>query len=233
MAPTIAHVVVTNGRQDYLEKTMQQCFLNVGWDNLKLIGCYIVDDSGDPKYREWLAARFPRYEIVPVGDTPQGYARAMKTVWKTVKRSGADYVFHLEDDFLFRNPVMLSDLVTVLQDDPGLAEVAFVRQPWFQNEIRHGGLIKALEVRQVGPFTDMVSKSGINYIKHRAGWTTNPCVYPRWVTNYRWPNGTYSEPFFGKELLKNPKIAFAYYGHKEDKPRCEHIGVVKMGNSTE
>lgn len=231
--PSIIQVVVTNGRQKYLARTLIWAKKHVSFDGLDVVGRFIIDDSGDKKYRSWLKSTYPEFLVIEVGDTPQGFHTAMDTVWATIHATTTDYVFHLEDDFIFPHNVALRDCVSILNENPYMCQVAYKRQPWFANEIKHGGMIEALEHRNIGPFKERVSKEDhLPFIEHRALWTANPCVYPKWlVTRYPWPQQDWSESIFGKELFRDSRITASYFGHKADEPACIHIGKDKLGKS--
>jgi len=227
----IIHTVLTNGRQMYLARTMLWASKNVSYDGLKLVGKFIIDDSGDSKYRKWLRDTYPDYLVVEVADTPQGFEYAMNKLWDVVRSADTDFVFHLEDDFLFPDPVSLIDLVSILNENTSMSQVAFKRQPWFANEVAQGGLIQALE-RNQNVFTDKTSAAGIKYTEHRVLWTANPSVFPKWlIEKYPWPLESWSESLFAKSIFRNPGITSAYYGHKYDEPACIHIGKDKLGRS--
>jgi hypothetical protein len=232
MTTKIAHVVLTNGRKAYLARTMYFAEQNVSYEHLDVVARIIVDDSGDSVYRAWLRDSYPTYQVIEVSATPSGYTTAMACVWDVVAGLNTDYVFHLEDDFLFEQPVSLWRSVSILDDNPLMAQVAFKRGPWFANEHKHGGVIQALEHRNRNMFVDEISKrDNIPFTEHRVLFTTNPCVYPKWITEYPWPTEQWSESKFGQSLFTDPHITCAYLGHKHSAPTCTHIGVDKLGHS--
>jgi len=179
----------------------------------------IVDDSGSPDYREWLRQQMPGWTVTAVDqDSPAGYSAAMRYVWSLA--AGYDFVFLIEDDFVFEQPVFVSALVEVLIENPHLAQLVLLRQPWFQNEIDHGGLLEAIEARGV----ELLRRP--EWVEQRATWSCNPTVFRggQWILNHPWPSGAGSEYRFGQELFKSePSTVSAWYGVGKT-PWVRHVG---------
>lgn len=223
MNVSIPVVTLTNGRRDCITRTLPSAMKHLtGLGNV-----VIVDDSGDPAYRAWLAERFPDAPVTAVAPRPAGYWQAMRTVWSVARASGADAVFFLEDDFVFPGDVDLTDLNHVLSKQPHLTQIALLRQPWFANEIAAGGLIEALEV-QGQTFTERTDGAH-NWIEHRAVFTGNPSLIPARTFTRDWPEGAWSESRFGRMLFADPDAHSAYWGRRDDPPRVEHIGHQRVG----
>jgi hypothetical protein len=85
-----------------------------------------------------------------------------------------DWVFWLEDDFVFTRTVPLVDLGFVLERQMQLAQMSLLRQPVSEAEVAAGGLLnidpERFERRGSGTST---------WIEHRAYWTTNPSLFRR------------------------------------------------------
>lgn len=210
-------VYLTNGRKACLLESMETLpgHLTLPADPHLLI----VDDSGDPEYRKFLRDRFGEvWEISEVGGAAQGYSAAVQHIWR--KAEAYDFVFLIEDDFLFERPVNLQDLATSLRHCPEVAQFVLLRQSWFGNEVEAGGLLPALE--RMG---HKLTHVGTNWIEHRATWSTNPTLFRggNWVKNHPWPSGEGSEYRFGQSLfLTEPKTVCAYWGDGTEYVR--HIG---------
>lgn len=215
-------VLLTNGRPSCITKTIQSVR-----ENLHGIGdMVIVDDSGDDVYRGWLAEQYSA-PVVPVGDEPCGYWRAMRRVWDIARDSGAEACWFQEDDFVFNEPVDVEELAGVLDAHPYLTQIALLRQPWFANEHEHGGLIGALQA-QGQQFTECTDGTHW-WIEHRACFTGNPCLIPRSTFARDWPEGDWSESRFGRVLFRDGRARGAYWGRLTDPPRVEHIGHHRVG----
>jgi len=220
---TIPLIVLTNGRRDCISQTIPSIRKHLtGYGDT-----VIVDDSGDPYYRAWLAAEFPDALVTAVSGEPAGYWRAMRTVWQIARGSGAGAAWMHEDDFVMTADVDVTCLARVLDEQPHLTQIALKRQPWFTNEIGEGGLIEALEA-QGQVFTERTDGRH-HWIEHRACFTGNPSLIPARTYTRRWPEGAWSESRFGAQLFAVPDARGAYWGRRSDPPRVEHIGHERVG----
>lgn len=217
-------ICLTNGRPDCISKSVPSAL-----GHLKGVdGLVIVDDSGDDVYRAWLSDQYG-VEVVPVGEDRCGYWQAMRRVWTIARASDADAFVFWEEDFVLNAPVDAEELASVLDAHPHLTQMALLRQPWWPNEIKHGGLIDALEAggQEFVEHTD----GEHHWVEHRACFTGNPCVIPRRTFEHEWPEGDWSESRFGRLLFRDLEARGAYWGRRTDPPRVEHIGHQRVGSA--
>ena len=154
-----------------------------------------------------------------------GYSGAIREGWRRVLDTDAEYVFHLELDFMFLREVPLDRMIRLLDAEPHLAQVALVRQPLNDAERAAGGLTE-LAMSEGGKH--IFGDDDDQWIEHTRCFTTNPCVYPRWVVERGWPDCEQSEGVFGISLLRDrPETRFAYWGGGEK--WVEHIGDQRTG----
>lgn len=221
---TVPVIVLTNGRRDCIFPTIasvQRHLLGAG-------DMVIVDDSGDSAYRVLLMSEFEDATVVSVAEEAAGYWRAMQTVWRVARDSGADAIWFHEDDFILNEDVAVAPMCRVLKTNTHLTQMSLLRQPWFWNEQIAGGLIQALE-RQGQTFAQRTS--GIyDWVEHRACFTGNPSLIPRRTFERDWPEGDWSESRFGADLFLDPRVRGAYWGRYDDPPRVEHIGRERVGH---
>jgi hypothetical protein len=220
--------VLTDGRKQYIEKSLPTWIEQ--YDS-QIDNKFIIDDSGDPEYRDWLSSTFPSFKIIPVAENRAGYVKAMRKVFSTVLDSGSMYCLHIEDDFILLKPFVIDDVIKVLQEFPELSQMSFMRQPWYKNEIVSGGVIDALE--KVGCyFNQRYSRTPPYYpwVIHKAFWTCNPSIFPAWVAKYTWPESDWSESEFGKKIRSEGKVSGIWGDRKTDWISVEHIG--KESNGT-
>lgn len=144
-----------------------------------------------------------------------GFAGAIKGAWEQVQ---TDWVFHLEADFTFNEPVPVDAMIRLLERRPHLAQVALKRQPWNEAEIAAGGLVELAP----DDYTERRDDEAV-WTEHRRFFTTNPSVYSRALTSLGWPQAAESEGLFTHQLLALGHT-FAYWGGKFDAPRVTHIG---------
>ena len=192
---TVALLLISDGREDYLEQTLAS-----------------------------VEANLPDFDqIVHIDDTAHelGFAGAIQAGWD---RISTDHVVHLEADFTFNRSVPVDRLVGALDRNPHLTQIALLRQPWNPVERAAGGIIatdpSAYAQRQDGDD---------QWLEHRKFWTTNPCVYPRWIVERGWPQCNQSEGMFGLKLFaEDPAYRAAFWGSGEE--WVEHIGHGRAGH---
>ena len=129
-------LVITDGRRNLLRQTMDAWIEN--WDG-PTPSMVVVNDSADESYTTWLDTMFPYAERVH-HDGRRGFGGAIQSGWDHV--GDADWVFHLEDDFVIRRPVPFNAMARVLAGHPYLAQLALKRQPWNEQEKAAGGIVE-------------------------------------------------------------------------------------------
>lgn len=219
----VSMTVLTDGRQEYIEKTLPTWLAAYGKDLIVTI----VDDSGNTGYRHWLIETFPDCVVTAVGKDRCGYATAMRRVFEVVLYNESDYNLHVEDDFILHKPPVLQDVVSVLDAYPNVSQMAFMRQPWYKNEIEHGGVVEAIEAEGTTGFIQKYS-NGKPWVRHSAFWTANPSVFPRWVAEREWPDAPWCEMNFSKALREEKKVS-GIWGHRDNWVCVEHIGRERNG----
>ncbi|MGE3795097.1 MAG: hypothetical protein AB7I38_14380 [Dehalococcoidia bacterium] len=161
----------------------------------------------------------PDLVIEHIDTAQRGFTAQMRTLWDHLRSIDTHRVLLWEADFLPAMPVPVGPMTYALVRDPDLAQVALVRQPWWPNEHKAGGLLAALE-QQGTTFTERRC-----VLEHTAGWTNNPCMFPRAIVDqHDWPDSAWSEAQYGRQLAAAGKH-FAYYGARDDGPRVIHHGV--------
>lgn len=202
--PTVALMCITDGRWDYLRQTVASAEAHLGWQFAHKV---LVDDSGSATE---LAPRFDGWRYQKNAER-LGLAGAIQAGWDCLP--DCDYVFHLEDDFVFPQHVDLWKMLDPLREDPKLAQVALMRQPWSPEEQHLGSVYRTAP----GAYREV---DGL--VRHRRLFTFNPCLYPRSICDY----GAGLEAEVTATLLTHG-YEFAYLGKLDDPPRCWHIGHVR------
>ncbi len=196
---------------------------------------WVFDDSGDPAFRDWLTADYPQYRQIH-RPSRVGFGGAIRASWKHLRaHSSADWVLHLEEDFVFNRPVDLAAMATVLANQPYLAQMALRRQPWNAQEHAVGGIVE----QHPEAYADCSDETGREWLEHRLFLTTNPCLYRRALCDVGWLDGPISEGRMGfllKEDIGLPwgvppaDVRFGYWGARSDSPWVEHIGHLRTGS---
>lgn len=214
----IALMVITDGRGECLQK-MLTSFVNV-WGPID--NHLVVNDSADPEYARWLEMMLPEFEFIHHKER-RGFCGAIQSGWAAIP-DDVDFVFHVEDDFVFEREVNLLHMAMILSRNPYLAQMALLRPPVSPEEKRAGGLI------QMWPdqYHDR-EDNGLSWIEHRLFFTTNPCLYRRSLIERGWPDAPRCEEEFGRRLMEDPDVWFAFWGRREDGPWVDHVGYERVG----
>jgi len=203
----VALMVITDGRWDYLQRTLESAAECLDYPFSQRI---LVDDSG-----EELGFCPDGFEFVK--NTPRrGLAGAIQSGWDALD-ADIDYVFHLEDDFIFPDVVDVELMIELLEYENDLAQIALLRQPWSPEEKQAGGIYS------IGPER---FKQKYGFVQQQHLFTFNPCLYPIGVArDYR--AGLEAE--LTADLLKDG-WSFGYLGELGDEPRTIHIGIRRSRN---
>jgi hypothetical protein len=213
-------LVMTDGRLDCIEQTIESARENLlGQVTYKVIH----DDTGDEAHRDYLRGAFPDFEVIGQ-PTRQGFGGAIRSAWAHLLRRNERFIFHLEDDFTFNEPLPLYMMERVLDRNPGLVQLALRRQPWNDAERAAGGIVEQ------HPDDYLDCSDGISeWLEHRRFFTTNPSLYRTTLTAKGWPEGDHSEGLFGIKLCESPATRFGYWGRRTDPPKVHHIGEHRAG----
>lgn len=221
----IALLVMTDGRDEYLDRCLTQPM-----DNLVGFGLvtewWMHDDTGDEAYRSALAVRYPSH--TPLHEGPRrGFGGAIGHAWERLRQeSDAEFILHLEADFLFTKEVDLAALVDVLRARPYLTQMALRRQPWNEQERAAGGVVE----QHPDDYTEAHCHAEA-WLEHRRFWTTNPCLYRRSLCERGWPSGANSEGHFGVSLFaEDPARRSAFWGARDSGVWVTHIGAERVGH---
>lgn len=223
MRPDITLLVMTDGRRDCIERTIASAEVQLLGNITRRL---IHDDSGDPLYRDWLSETFPGYAIVHQHKR-RGFGGAVAGAWRTLSLMApmTEFVFHLEDDFTFPEPVDLDRIAEVLRPRPYLVQMALQRQPWNDTERAAGGVIAAMD----GDYLEVTDGQDAVWVEHRRFWTTNPSLVRSERVAAGWPDVPGSEGLYTGTVLQDPEARFAYWGNASDPPKAHHIGLTRVG----
>lgn len=220
---TVALLVVTDGRRDYITQTIPSALESFQGPLSEL---WIYDDSGDADHRLWLVEMFPGFHVFWHPDGRQGFGGAVREAWAFLRRrSDAEHIFHLEDDFVFARPVDLTRMADVLDAHPDLVQLALRRQPWNDAERSAGGIVE----QHPADYTER-TEGAHRWLEHRRFFTTNPSLYRRSLLDEGWPGGGDSEGRFGVGLLvRHPDWRFGFWGARDSGEWVTHIGHERVG----
>jgi hypothetical protein len=225
-------LIFHDGRNDYLEQTLSTFAEQVVFPERPYT--ILLDDmplDRDDGFLRSIVARFGIDELI-LNDTNLGSFGAIMKGW-TALPTDTEYVFHLENDFVFPTRIEVGELATVLQE-PWICNITLLRQPWFEDERAAGGLFRARP--QIFRET---SVRGVPVCLHQSYFGHNPGLYRREYarvipdTSRSVPGVVLSHERVYRDILlaEDPRRHFAVYGHLTDPPRVLHIGLRRVGVS--
>ena len=203
----ITCLIITDGRAEYLLRML------LSLDPDLFDARVLIDDSGDPDYGEWLDRIFDDTETVVLHQHGrQGLVAAVNSAWTYLQETDTDFVFHVEEDFVFPTTPPIKEMIALLEADPTLANIVLKRQAWNPVEMAAGGIIEA---------NPHLYEDRENYLAHREVFSLNPCIYRAEIMGYRMGEAGESDL---TTLLVEAGWHFGIFGSRDDFPRCEHIG---------
>jgi N-terminal domain of galactosyltransferase len=210
-ADQIVLVCLTNGKRDTLAPTLASAEEMLSGPIGRRVIC---NDSGRP-------LDFDGWDDVPIGRR-SGYTRATKAALNIAVGSGQPWVFFLEDDFTFNEPIDLAHMQHLMEREPNLIQLSLKRQAWYPNEREAGGIIEA---------KPQAFWQEAGYVAHRDYWAQNPMLCRRsFLAEHDWPLVAGSERAFAHQIFRrNRDYVAGIYGRIEDPPRCTHTGQVRAG----
>lgn len=214
----IIRAVFTCGRREYLEATLASADQQISGPITRTV---IFDDSGDPEFTDWL---YTLGHSVASWGRNVGFTESMFLARRWLTRHTTEsYVFHLEEDFTFDEPVDLTDLAGVLDGNDHLDQVALLRHPFFPRELRAGGIME----EHPEAYTIRSDAQGRKWAEHQLHFTCNPSLYRMSLADLDWPRkGRHTETTFGQQRVAAGQ-SFAYW---DARPLCTHIGAEKKGH---
>lgn len=130
----ICQIVFSTNRLEYLLPSLQSHkFLNYYNCDVHKI---LIDDY--PKNRNNLLvrelARFHGINEIILNEENKGLSLSWTDTWNLIKDRNYDYVFHMEDDVEILEPVLITDLIEILEQNPDISQTILSRQAWYHHE---------------------------------------------------------------------------------------------------
>src|SRR6187401_328515 len=126
---TIALIVVTDGRADFLAETLAAAYEYLPPFDYR----YIIDDSGNNDYAHWLRGSYSLIAgqnhgfTVEHHNTRRGLAGAVQSGFDMALKTDCDYAFWLEDDMVFKKTPPILEACKMLDKHFELANMGFRR----------------------------------------------------------------------------------------------------------
>lgn len=214
-------LIFHDGRIEYLIETLKSFKDNIKFPSEphKILIC---DTPGATESD--LSQIKKKYKInqIVINEERLGIFGSVQKAWSLIPKN-TEYVFHLENDFVFNEEIEIERLTKALSVNKHIFQIALLRQPWYKDEIRKGGIYK-----NVGGFRN-ANIAGLDIVLHRHFFTHNPCIYPvRFAQQI--PN--YNEYTYVRHLRRQDPNGFcAFLGTLTDNPKVTHIGEYKIDGS--
>lgn len=217
--------VIGNGRKNLLDQTIKSALDNLQYDFFDYV---MINDYGKQEYSDLLIKEYGDKWTIINHEINQGLSGSIRTLWNYVDINNIDYIFHLEEDFIFNKSIDINLLVEILSKHRDIAQVALKRQPCNIEELQAGGFMQ-LDKSKYSEIIYNYKYNSVDLTTHRNFFTLNPSLYPRWVVNLGWQQG-WGEREFGELLFSNPSLKCAYIGSINDSPLVHHTGVYRGEN---
>lgn len=211
----ICHIVFSTNRLEYLIPNLRS------QSNLNFYNCDVhrifIDDYPSTRNNTMITSllKFYRYNEIILHDQNQGLTSTWSEFWKLIKDRDYDYIFHQEDDIEFLEPVLITDLIEILEKDPTISQVTLSRQAWYSNE---------QDPKKSD--SDIIYKN-FRYQKNSILFSPMASLYPIKIAKLDWEkiyNYNINEGLIGKTLWNDYKLMSAniknFYGRK----LINHIG---------
>ena len=134
MTYKICQVIFSTNRLEYLLPTLE------AQRNLNYHGCEVhkifIDDypkTRDDAYTTKLVKSYGYDEIILHPDN-RGLSVTWTEFWELIKDRDYDYVFHQEDDVEILEPVLMTDLIELLEKEQLVSQLRLSRQAWYFHE---------------------------------------------------------------------------------------------------
>lgn len=134
MTYKICQVIFSTNRLEYLIPTLE------AQKNLNYYGCDVhrifIDDFPKTRDNEYITqlVKSYGYDEIILHEENLGLSVTWSQFWDLIKDRNYDYVFHQEDDVKILEPVLLTDLIELLEREQLVSQLRLSRQAWYYNE---------------------------------------------------------------------------------------------------
>ena len=223
---TITIIFFSTSRYEYLIPMMKSFHKNVDTTGFN-IHTILVDDYPLRRNKEVvnLVAEVYNIDKVIMHETNLGYSETWKRAWSEyIPAQGAtDYVFHMEEDFVFNERISLKHLVSILNNDNRLLyQISLKRNLFYSNS---SDFIRNIQENTIGTEESICD---ISLVLHNELFNANPCIYPYWITQEKYEYNP-QEGTILYRLNKKFEGCCALYGARACDPQITHIGEYNQG----
>lgn len=206
------------------------------------IALVLIGDGRDDLRKATIAswhAQAREYDLGPLINVDDrmhllGFCGAIRYAWDRLREldpHSFDYVFHLEEDWLFDRAFSIAHMARVLQTEPQVCQVALRRgQAPAETEAIIDRFPANFRDRHTGILGLGRPVRTQAWLEHRLFWTTNPSLYHRSIfEDWDWPEQPRCEARFTDTMLSESRT-FGYWGDRDDAPWITHTGRARTGH---
>lgn len=134
MTYKICQIIFSCNRLEYLIPTLES------QKNLNFFGCEVhkifIDDYPRTRNNSLITelVKLYGYEEIILHEENLGLSVTWSQFWDLIKDRDYDYVWHQEDDAVILEPVLITDLIEILERDPTISQTTLARGAWYTNE---------------------------------------------------------------------------------------------------
>lgn len=134
MTYKICQVIFSCNRLEYLIPTLE------AQKNLNFFGCEVhkifIDDYPRTRNNSLITelVKLYGYEEIILHEENLGLSVTWSQFWDLIKDRDYDYIWHQEDDVLVLEPVLITDLIEILERNQTLTQTTLAREGWYPDE---------------------------------------------------------------------------------------------------
>jgi glycosyltransferase involved in cell wall biosynthesis len=134
---TLSLVVISDGRLEYLHQCVES-FKHLPMELFE--DRIVVNDSASNGSADYYKKLFPEWRIISHAER-RGLTGSVNSAWDA---ANGEYLFHVEEDFVFNRPVEIDAMRWVLDKHFELAQICLLRQPspYSPAELAAGGIVE-------------------------------------------------------------------------------------------
>ena len=215
MTYKICQVIFSTNRLEYLIPTLR------AQKNLNFYGCEVhkifIDDYPRTRNNAMITelVKLYGYNEVILHEENKGLSVTWSEFWDLVKERDYDFIWHQEDDVEILEPILITDLIDLLNTDPLISQIQLARQAWYYTESD-----------PTATANDKIFKN-FRYDKNRLIFTPMASLYPadRTRVDYRqFYNYNMNEGLVGKVLYDHYGMTACNVRNFHGKQLINHIG---------
>ena len=132
--PKVLRVVISTNRVEYLKQTIEAC-KKIDYSDLDMHHLLIDDFPKGRNDKELTSLVLNNgFDEIILNPKNIGITQQWAKIFNIVNDGNYDYVFMHEDDVKIIHPLKLSTLITILKEDPMLAQLSLKRNNWYEHE---------------------------------------------------------------------------------------------------